>query len=104
MKSGKKDTNEEAIEVDAYTQTKRLKALKHLTPIFLDRIDPQIEITPVPFSDISNSAQGESSQTIRERVIKARHLQEERFKESKLIHCNAQMTERMIHQYAEPYR
>lgn len=68
----------------------------------LDRIDIQIEITPVPFKDISRAAPGESSDIIRERVIKARHIQEERFKECKGIHCNAQMSERMIHQYAEP--
>ena len=68
----------------------------------LDRIDIQCEITPVPFSDISKAAQGEPSSVIRERVIKARHIQEERYKDHKGIHCNAQMSERMIHQYAEP--
>ncbi len=68
----------------------------------LDRIDIQCEITPVPFSDISTAAQGEPSSAIRERVIKARHIQEARYKDHKGIHCNAQMTERMIHQYAEP--
>lgn len=68
----------------------------------LDRIDIQIEITPVPFKDISRAAPGESSDIIRERVIKARHIQEERFRECKGVHCNAQMSERMIHQYAEP--
>ena len=65
----------------------------------LDRIDIQIEITPVPFKDISRAAPGESSDVIRERVIKARHIQEERFRECKGVHCNAQMSERMIHQY-----
>ena len=68
----------------------------------LDRIDIQCEITPVPFSDISQAQPGEPSEVIRERVIKARHIQEERFKDIKGIYCNAQMTERMIHQYAEP--
>ena len=68
----------------------------------LDRIDIQVEISPVPFKDISKTAQGESSAAIRERVIKARRRQEERYKEVKGIHCNAQMTERMIHQFAEP--
>lgn len=68
----------------------------------LDRIDIQTEITPVPFSDISKGEQGEPSADIRERVIAARHLQERRFKDFKGIHCNAQMTERMIHRYAEP--
>ncbi len=68
----------------------------------LDRIDIQIEITPVPFNDISRAAPGESSTVIRERVIKARQIQETRFHDHKGIHCNAQMTERMIHRYAEP--
>jgi len=54
------------------------------------------------FDDISKAAPGEPSAAIRERVIKARNIQEERFRGIKGIHCNAQMTERMIHQYAEP--
>ena len=76
--------------------------LNKISGPLLDRIDIQIEITPVPFKDISRSTQGESSASIRERVIKARLIQEQRFKEHRGIHCNAQMTERMIHQYAEP--
>lgn len=68
----------------------------------LDRIDIQCEITPVPFDDISRAQPGEPSSAIRERVISARHIQEERFKDTKGIHCNAQMSERMIHLYAEP--
>lgn len=76
--------------------------LNKISGPLLDRIDIQIEITPVPFNDISRSAPGESSASIRERVIKARKIQEQRFREYKGIHCNAQMTERMIHEYAEP--
>lgn len=68
----------------------------------LDRIDLQIEISALPFSDISKAEPGEPSSSIRERVIAARRRQEERFKEHKGIHCNAQMTESMIHQYARP--
>ncbi len=68
----------------------------------LDRIDIQVEITPVPFNEISKAAPGEPSEAIRSRVIDARHRQEERFKDFKGVHCNAQMTERMIHRYAEP--
>ena len=68
----------------------------------LDRIDIQCEISPLPFSDISNVQPGEPSAVIRERVIAARKIQEERFKHHKKVYCNAQMTERMIHQYAEP--
>ena len=76
--------------------------LNKISGPLLDRIDIQIEITPVPFKDISRATQGESSASIRERVIKARQIQEQRFREHRGIHCNAQMTERMIHQYAEP--
>ncbi len=68
----------------------------------MDRIDIQCEITPVPFEEISKAAPGEPSELIRERVIRARHIQEDRYREVKGVHCNAQMTERMIHQYAEP--
>ena len=68
----------------------------------LDRIDIQVEITPVPFSEISDSRQGESSAAIRERVIRARNIQEQRFSECPGVYCNAQMSERMIHRYAEP--
>ena len=76
--------------------------LNKISGPLLDRIDIQIEITPVPFKDISQSAPGESSESIRRRVVNARLMQEQRFKDCKGIHCNAQMTERMIHQYAEP--
>ncbi|MGM9700395.1 MAG: YifB family Mg chelatase-like AAA ATPase [Prevotella sp.] len=68
----------------------------------LDRIDIQCQIMPVPFKDISQAAPGEPSAAIRDRVIRAREIQTERFKDFKGIYCNAQMTERMIHQFAEP--
>mgnify|MGYP001036033695 FL=1 len=68
----------------------------------LDRIDIHCEITPVPFKDISKAQPGEPSAAIRERVIKARDIQTARYKDFKGIHCNAQMTERMLHQFAEP--
>lgn len=68
----------------------------------LDRIDIHCEIQAVPFAELSKMQPGESSATIRDRVIKARKIQEERFKPYKGIHCNAMMTERMIHQFAEP--
>lgn len=68
----------------------------------MDRIDLHIEVPVVPFADLSKMAPGEPSAAIRERVIKARQIQEERFKNHKGVYCNAQMSERMIHQYAEP--
>jgi magnesium chelatase family protein len=68
----------------------------------LDRIDIHCEIQAVPFTQLSQLQPGEPSAVIRERVIKARKIQEERFKDQKDIHCNAMMTEKMVHQYAEP--
>lgn len=68
----------------------------------LDRIDIQCEISALSFEEISKAAPGEPSAAIRERVIRARAIQEERFRGVRGVHCNAQMSERMIHQYAEP--
>lgn len=76
--------------------------LSKISGPLLDRIDLQIELNALPFADISKASPGEASAAIRERVIKARAVQTERFKDHPNIHCNAQMTERMIHQYAEP--
>lgn len=67
-----------------------------------DHIDIHCEIQAVPFAQLSQMQPGEPSSVIRERVLKARQIQEHRFQGYKGIHCNAQMTERMIHQYAEP--
>lgn len=70
--------------------------------IIFDRIDIQCEIQPVAFKDLSHIEPGEPSAAIRERVIAARKIQEERYKDCKGIHCNAQMTERMLHEFAQP--
>lgn len=66
----------------------------------LDRIDIQCEIQPVPFEDLSKLQPGEPSAVIRERVVAARKIQEKRFSGIKGVHCNAQMTEKMLHEYA----
>lgn len=68
----------------------------------LDRIDIQCEIQPVAFNDLAKMEPGEPSSAIRERVITARKIQEERYRAFKGIHCNAQMTERMLHDFAQP--
>ncbi|MBP3286393.1 MAG: YifB family Mg chelatase-like AAA ATPase [Prevotella sp.] len=74
----------------------------------LDRIDIHCEIQAVPFAQLSQMQQGEPSEKIRERVIRARNIQTERFnslpKQGGLgrVYCNAQMTERMLHEFAEP--
>ena len=76
------------------------KYLNKISGPLLDRIDIQVEITPVSFEELSKSMPSESSATIRERVIRARQIQEQRFANEPGIHCNAQMTPRLLQQYA----
>ena len=76
--------------------------LSKISGPLLDRIDLHVEVPVVPFSQLSQMKPGECSATIRERVIKARQIQEQRFANDKGVYCNAQMTERMLHLYAEP--
>lgn len=66
----------------------------------MDRIDIQVEVNSVPFEDIAKAPKGDSSAVIRERVIKARQIQIERFKDYKGIHCNAQMSNSLMQKYA----
>ncbi|MDO5461485.1 MAG: YifB family Mg chelatase-like AAA ATPase [Bacteroidales bacterium] len=74
--------------------------LNKISGPLLDRIDIQCEIVPVPFEKISDERPGEPSAAIRERVIAARKIQEERFKDEEGIYCNAQMTPKLIARYA----
>ena len=76
--------------------------LNRISAPLLDRIDVQCEVSPLPFSHLASAAPGEPSAAIRERVIAARARQTERFSSERGIHCNAQMTERLIHRYATP--
>ena len=77
------------------------KYMNRISGPLLDRMDLHIEVPVVPFNQLSQMQPGESSAAIRERVIAARKRQEERFKNFKGIYSNAQMTDRMIHQFAE---
>ena len=78
------------------------KYLNKISGPLLDRIDIQVEIVPVPFEELTRNSQSESSATIRERVIRARQMQEQRFAGEPGIHSNAQMTPRMLQKYAQP--
>ncbi len=62
----------------------------------LDRIDLHVEVTPVAFSELSSAQQFEKSSSIRERVIKAREIQEERYKENDGVYANAQMSSKQL--------
>jgi len=67
----------------------------------LDRIDIHIEVQPVPFEKLSDARRGELSSEIRERVVKGRLIQTERFKASESIHYNAQMNVKQIRDHCK---
>ncbi len=67
----------------------------------LDRIDLHVEVTPVTFDQMTESRKAESSEAIRERVVKARKIQEERFKDFPNIHSNAMMPSHMVKEICE---
>ncbi|MFV0536608.1 MAG: YifB family Mg chelatase-like AAA ATPase [Dysgonomonas sp.] len=78
------------------------KYLNKISGPLLDRIDIHIEIVPVVFDKISDRTPAEASNHIRDRVIRAREIQIERFKEEDGIHCNAQMSPKLLSKYASP--
>jgi magnesium chelatase family protein len=72
------------------------KYLNKISGPLLDRIDLHVEVTPVVFSELSATKAQENSTSIRERVIKAREIQELRYKEHTGIYCNAQISSKML--------
>ncbi|HBI57713.1 MAG: YifB family Mg chelatase-like AAA ATPase [Duncaniella sp.] len=76
------------------------KYMNRISGPLLDRIDLQVEILPVPFEELSSARQGESSDSIRARVIAAREIQAARFAAEKGVHCNAQMNTRLLNLHA----
>lgn len=72
------------------------KYLGRISGPLLDRIDIQVEILPVPFQRLSSNEVSESSASIRERVVRARAIQEQRFADEPEVNCNAQMNSRLI--------
>lgn len=75
------------------------KYLNKISGPLLDRIDLHVEVTPVPFSELSAASTAENSAQIRDRVMKARDIQSERYKENEGIYCNAQINTTLLHQH-----
>ncbi len=71
------------------------KYLSKISGPLLDRIDIHIEVPSIEYKEFSSNSVGEASSKIRERVEKARKIQLERFKNSK-IYCNCNMTTRQL--------
>ncbi len=72
------------------------KYLNKISGPLLDRIDIHVEVTPVPFKELSSVRESEKSEVIRERVTAARQIQELRYKEMDGIYCNAQITTKLL--------
>lgn len=77
------------------------KYLSRISGPLLDRIDIHIEIVPVPFEKLSELKESESSEKVRERVIKARQIQELRFRDIDGVYCNAQMSSKQMRSFAQ---
>ncbi|MBS4013438.1 MAG: YifB family Mg chelatase-like AAA ATPase [Bacteroidetes bacterium] len=77
------------------------KYLNRISGPLLDRIDIHIEVTPVPFKELSNFKQSENNESIRTRVIEAREIQAKRFEQHKGIYCNAQMTSKLLREVCQ---
>jgi len=75
------------------------KYLSRISGPLLDRIDIHIEVVPVELDKITSVQEGESSATIRARVMEARERQTQRFREYPGIYCNAQMTPALLKRY-----
>lgn len=70
--------------------------LNKISGPLMDRIDLHVEVTPVNFKELSSLQPAETSITIRSRVIKARKIQDVRFKNHPDLHFNAQMNPQMV--------
>ena len=75
--------------------------LSRISGPLLDRIDLHIETFPIPYEELAQKKPGEKSAVVRERVVKARMIQVKRFADVPGIHCNAQMTAKMIQKYCD---
>lgn len=75
--------------------------LNKISGPLLDRIDIQIEVVPVPFKDLTRIRPSENSKDIRQRVTKARKIQQKRFKNIKGVYSNAQMNTKQMQTYCK---
>ncbi len=79
----------------------RHKYMNKISGPLLDRIDIHIEVIPVPYEKLTDEEQTETSEKIRERIMEARLIQQNRFEKQKEIHSNAQMHSRLIREYCK---
>jgi magnesium chelatase family protein len=75
------------------------KYLNRISGPLLDRIDLHVEVTPVSFQQLSMVKKGENSADVRKRVVAARNIQLERYKNAEGIYCNAMMNSKQLLEY-----
>jgi magnesium chelatase family protein len=75
------------------------KYLSKISGPLLDRIDIHMEVVPVDFDQLSSQPPGKNSADVRNRVIRTREIQAERFKKHKGTFSNAQMTSKIMQKY-----
>ncbi|MGN0032748.1 MAG: YifB family Mg chelatase-like AAA ATPase [Candidatus Limimorpha sp.] len=75
--------------------------LSKISGPLMDRIDLHVETAPLSYDELAKKSNGESSATVRERVVKARMIQVERFSGVQGVHSNAQMNAKMIQKYCQ---
>jgi magnesium chelatase family protein len=72
------------------------KYLNKISGPLLDRIDIHIEVTPVSYTELAQERISEKSNSVRERVIRAREIQSKRYENADGIHCNAQISSKQL--------
>ncbi len=75
--------------------------LSKISGPLLDRIDLHVEVTPISYDQLAEMRSSEKSEAIAERVVEARKVQHERFKDHKTLHANAQMPSRMVREVCQ---
>ncbi len=75
--------------------------LSKISGPLLDRIDLHVEVVPVSFDEMTSNRKAETSEVIRERVVKARQIQTQRFKHQASIYCNAMMPSNLVKEICE---
>lgn len=76
------------------------KYLGKISGPLLNRIDIQVEVSPVKYEDLKNTNEEESSAEIKKRIINARNIQKERYKEIGII-TNSELSGRYISKYCK---
>ncbi len=77
------------------------KYLNKVSGPLLDRIDIHLEVTPVPFKELTSQRNGERSEVVRDRVVRAREIQAVRFTGMNGMYANAQMGSKLLHSVCE---